>query len=262
MKNIILCFSVLTVVSCDNSSVKEKPDMPGAYFMTVQILNDGKEDTKYTTLKQLKIYTKDFMMYTQVNSVDSVSAFGIGSYIADTGTVIENIIYRSRDTIYNNTPVSYKLAITKKPEGYGQVIPQITIDFQKYKLTENYQVVGKAVKSPLDGMWKLTSSYKVNGKDTVRDVRTQYKAFYMGYFMWGHTIKDSASKNHTGIGFGTFETAGNNKIKETDLNSTYQIIAGETFDVNLEMTGTDHYSQTITNADGTKGVEYYERFKK
>ena len=35
-----------------------------------------------------------------------------------------------------------------------------------------------------------------------------------------------------------------------------------TFDIDIEMTGADNYKQTITNADGTKSVEYYERVKK
>ena len=52
------------------------------------------------------------------------------------------------------------------------------------------------------------------------------------------------------------------QIKETDLNSTYLIIAGNSFDVAIEMDGTDKYKQTLTNADGSIGVEYYERLKK
>ena len=80
--------------------------------------------------------------------------------------------------------------------------------------------------------------------------------------MFGASFKDSAYKNHTGIGFGTFEMIGDNKMKETDLNSTYSIIAGQTFNIDIEMTGTDNYKQTITNADGSRSVEYYERLKK
>ena len=262
MKNIILCFIVLTVISCSTTAVKETPDMPGAYLMTSQIVNDGKKDTTYITLKQLKIYTDNFMMYAQVNPADSVSSFGVGSYTADTGTVTENVIYRASDTTYNAAPASFKLNITKTPDGYEQVIPEIVIDSQKYKLTEVYLTSGTTAKSPLDGVWKEINSYNLNGKDTTKNVRTQFKAFYAGNFMFGHTLKDSASKNRTGIGFGTFEMIGNNKMKETDLNSTYNIIAGQSFNIDIEMTGTDNYKQTITNADGTKSVEYYERLKK
>ena len=262
MKNNILCFILITFVSCNNSAVKEKPNMPGAYLMTSQILNDGTTDTKYPTRKQLKIYTEDLVMYAQVNTTDSVSSFGVGSYTTDTGTVTENIMYRSADTTYNASPVTYKLHITKTHDGYEQVIPEIVLDSKKYKLTEIYETAGSTATSPLDGVWKETNSYSLNGNDTTKNIRTQFKAFYAGNFMFGHTFKDSASKTHTGIGFGTFEMVGDNKVKETDLNSTYQIIAGQSFDVDIELSGTDHYKQIITNADGSKSVEFYERLKK
>ena len=139
---------------------------------------------------------------------------------------MKTAIFSARDTTYNATPASYKLNITKTPDGYEQVIPEIVIDSQKSKLTEVYQAVGTTVKAPLDGVWKEINSYTVKGNDTTKNMRTQFKAFYAGYFMFGASTKDSASKNHTGIGFGTFEMTGNNKMKETDLNSTYSIIAG------------------------------------
>jgi hypothetical protein len=200
-------------------------------------------------------------MYAQVDPSDSVSAFGVGSYIADTGTVTENVIYSARDTTYTATPASFKLNITKTPDGYEQVIPEIVTDSQKFKLTEVYQTVGTTATTALDGIWKEINSYTLNGKDTTKNVRTQFKAFYAGYFMFGHSFKDSAAKNHTGIGFGTFEMNGNTKMKETDLNSTYSIIAGQSFNIDIEMTGTDNYKQTISNANGTQSVEYYERLK-
>ncbi|MEP6927552.1 MAG: hypothetical protein ABI834_07945 [Ginsengibacter sp.] len=262
MKNLIFSFIVLAAVSCNTSTVKETPNMPGAYLMTSQTVNDGKKDTKYTTLKQLKIYADNYFMYAQVNPADSVSSFGVGSYTSDTGTVIENVIYSSNDTAYTTTPANYKLNIAKSQDGYEQVIPEITINSQKSKLTEVYQTVGSTAKTPLDGVWKEINSYTLKGSDTSKSVQTQYKTFYAGYFMFGHTVKDSVGKNHTGIGFGTFEMVGNNKVKETDLNSTYSIIAGQSFDIDIEMNGTDNYKQTITNADGTKSVEFYERLKK
>jgi hypothetical protein len=53
-----------------------------------------------------------------------------------------------------------------------------------------------------------------------------------------------------------------NQIEETDLNSTYAIIAGHSFKVKIQMDGPDKYSQTILNGDGTTGIENYERLKK
>ena len=261
MKNLILCFAVLSAVSC-SSNIKEAPNMPGAYFMKSQIINDGKKDTKFTDLKQLKIYTDSFMMYTQVNPGDSVSAFGVGSYTADTGTVTENVIYSASDSTFNASPATYTLNITTTPGGYTQVIPEIVIDSLKSKLTEEYQSVSKDQKTPLDGVWKETDFYVVRGKDTTRSERTQYKAFYAGYFMYGHSFKDSANKEFTGIGFGTFEMDGDNKIKEVDLNSTYSIAVGQSFPIDIEFNGPDNYKQTIESADGSKSVEYYQRVKK
>ena len=121
---------------------KETPNMPGAYLMTSQTVNNGKTETKLASLKQLKIYTDSFFMYAQVNPADSVSGFGVGSYSTDSGMVIENVMYSARDTLYNATPASYKLDITKTPDGYEQIIPEIVIDSQKSKLTEVYQTVG------------------------------------------------------------------------------------------------------------------------
>jgi hypothetical protein len=259
MKNLIFYTALIAVTSC-KSKVKETPNMQGAYFMISQTVNDGKKDTKYTDLKQLKIYTDSFMMYAQVNPGDSVSGFGVGTYTADTGTVIENSMYSAHDTVITK-PGTYILYITNTPSGYTQVIPEIAIASRMSKLTEEYQSIGKAQTTPLDGVWKETKFYSVKGKDTAWAKRIQYKAFYAGYFMFGQNLTDSAGKISTGIGFGTFEMNGDNKIKETDLNSTYSIIAGDSFDVAFEMNGADNYTQTITYSDGSKSVEAYERLK-
>lgn len=259
MKNIILCFLILTLFSCNNTS--QAPDMQGTYLMLSQTLNDGTKDTKLTALKQLKIYTDSFFMYTQVNPQDSVSGFGVGSYTSDNKNVSEKVIYSASDTIIG-TPANYKLDIEKDQDGYKQVIPEIPIQGVKNKLTEEYQEVGTTTKTPLDGVWREIKSYNIRGKDTIMNDRTQYKTYFAGYFMFGQAVKDSASKIRTGIGFGTFEWKSDKQIRETDLNSTYAIIAGNSFDVAIEMDGADKYRQTINNADGSTGVEYYERLKK
>lgn len=262
MKNLTFCYLVLAVASC-TSSVNKAPEIKGAYFMTSQTVTNAKEHVTYSDLKQLKIYTDSFMMYTQVNPADSVSGFGVGYYLSDSGKIIENAMYTSRENGFSTSPASYSLTITKTPEGYTQFIPEITIDSTKSTLTEEYQYVGKKDQTtPLDGVWKETAFYVVKGNDTTRDNRTQYKAFYQGYFMFGQTTKDSSGKIHTGIGFGTFVMNGDNQIKETDLNSTYSIIAGNSFDINFEMKGKDSYMQTITNTDSSKSTEVYERLKK
>lgn len=79
--------------------------------------------------------------------------------------------------------------------------------------------------------------------------------------MFGQTAKGSSSKIRTGIGFGTFVMEGDNKIKETDLNSSFAVIAGHSFTIDIELNGTDHYKQTISYPDGSKSIEFYDRLK-
>jgi hypothetical protein len=235
--------------------------MPGTYLMTGQTINDGKTETKYTDVKQLKIYTGKYVMYSQVVAVDSASSFGVGSYVSDTSGVTENIIYTSSDSSFDNSARSYKLLITKTADGYNQVIPDILIDSSKSKLTESYQKVGIEQTTSLNGVWKQTKSFDIKGNDTIWYNRTEYKAFNKGYFMFGLTAKDSSGKISTGIGFGTFIMISDNQMKETDLNSTYAIIAGQSFMIDVQLKGNDNYQQTITNSDSSRTVEFYERLK-
>jgi len=265
MKKILFCCLIAAIISCNgNSNEKKIPAMEGTYFMNTQTLNDGTKDTKYSDLKQLKMYTGHFYMYTQVNPKDSASGFGVGSYTTnnDSGTITETVVYRASDSTFYDAAAQYVLNITRTSDGYRQVIPDMLMDSTKYTLTEDYQTSGDSTKTPLDGVWKETHSVVINGHDTVVNQRVQYKAYYAGYFMFGQYVKDSASKYHTGIGFGTFKMLTDNQMEETDLNSTYAIIAGHTFNVKFQMDGDDHYSQTILNGDGTTGIEYYERVKK
>lgn len=258
MKYLKFCF-IAFLVSC-NSNVKTPSQMPGTYLMVSQTVNNGKKDMNYTDLKQLKIYTDHYMMYVQLNPNDSISGFGVGTYTSDTGGVKENTIYRASGTTVDSTAPSYNLQVTTTTDGYNQVIPDIVIDSQKSTLTEVYQKVGSPIKSPLDGVWKETESYTAKRNDTTRNVRTQYKAFYNGYFMYGQSVKND-SLNQTGIGFGTFVGIGDNTIKETDLNSSFPVNAGHSFEVSYELSGTDNYKQTINYPDSSKSVEVYERLK-
>ncbi len=261
MKTILFCCVVIAIAGCTNA-VDLSTIIPGTYSMKSQTLNDGNKDTRYTELKQLKIYTDHFFMYTQVNPGDSVSAFGVGSFVAGKkDSLTENVIYSASDTSFNAAPASYRLHIDLTTGGYKQIIKGIVFDGKKTTLTEEYSRIGTKASSPLDGVWKEIKGYSVNGTDTVVYNRTQYKAFYSGYFMFGHSVKDSTGKTRTGMGFGTFEMEGNNKLMETDLNSTYSIIAGQSFNIDVSMDGTDNYHQTITNSDGSKSVEFYERVK-
>jgi len=260
MKYTSICFIAMTIISC-NSTSKKAPDMRGAYLMTSQTVNDGTNETHYSDVKQLKIYTDKYVMYSQVIAADSTSSFGVGSYTSDTSGVTENIIYTSHDSAFSDSARSYKLIIDETPDGYNQVIPDIMINNAKSKLTEVYQRVGKKDTTPLDGVWKQTKSFDIRGSDTMWYNRTEYKAFYNGYFMFGQTAKDSAGKISTGIGFGTFSMISDNQLKETDLNSTYAIIAGQSFMIDVKLDGNDAYRQIVTNPDSSITYEFYERLK-
>ncbi len=259
---LIFAMALFAIVSCNSTAKKETREMSGAYKMLSQTVNDGKTDTTYTTLKQLKIYTGDYMMYANTNPADSVSSFGIGTYGADTGIVTENVIYSAADTAANTSPVTFSLVIENTPKGYKQVIPEIESGGQKFRLTEEYDAVGTTAKSPLDGAWKEIKSFTIKGKDSTVNTATQFKTYYAGHFIFGHTWADSTNKLHTGMGYGTFTMNGTNKVKENVEASNYYQVRGKSFDIDIELTGTDEFKQTITESNGDKGVEIYQRLKK
>jgi hypothetical protein len=254
---------LLALISCNNNpEKKEAMSMTGAYKMLSQSMNDGKKDTTSTSLLQLKIYTDDFMMYANVNPADSVSGFGIGSYTVNADSVMEHVIYNASGNTSSDSAWNFTLLIEKTAKGYKQVIPDITRDTPTVKLTEDYETVGTAAKSPLDGAWKEIKNYTVKGKDTVINKIIQYKTYYAGHFMFGHTYTDSTNKLHAGTGYGTFEMNGNNKVKEQVTATTYSQIRGKKFDIDIEMNGTDEFKQTITGENGQKDIEIYQRMKK
>lgn len=262
MKKLILIGLMICAAGCKNANKNLQSKMPGSYLMAYQTIKDSARTTKYTDLAQLKMYTDSFMMYVQINPTDTVSSFGVGSYRAtDSGSIREHDFYSSRNANFTTTPVDFNLKISLQPDGYKQEIPQIKINGEDFHLTEVYQKVSNDQKSPLDGLWKEIQSYTVKGKDTLKNDRTQYKAFYGGYFMYGHTVKDSSGKISTGVGYGTFAPSGNNQIRELDLKSTYPIAVGETFLIDYVLDGNDHYNQTIQYPDSSISKEFYERVK-
>ena len=254
---------MLLFISCTGSTKKESLSMSGAYQMKSVAVKSSQVDTSYTDANQLKIYTGDYMMYANINSPDTISSFGIGSYTASEDSVTENVIYSAGDSVENSQPASFKLAITKAGNGYTQAIAGMEDNSgQKFDMTEVYESVGTAVTSPLDGAWKIVKRYNVKGTDTAYSNDTQYNTYYAGNCIWGCTWKDSANKIHTGIGFGKFTMPAPNKVKESMTASTYSEVRGHDFDIDVEMMGTDGFKQTMNNADGSKSVEFYEKLKK
>jgi hypothetical protein len=261
MKSIIP-FVLLVLFGCNNAANK-MVSMAGAYNMDSSSVFDGEKTSTSDRIKEFKIYTYDHMMWVNMNPADSVSRFGIGRYSYDTGQVIENIIYGATDSTANTNPASFTLLIEKTDRGYKQVISELRSRGKTYRLSEYYETVSTAVKTPLDGAWKAVKMYTIKGKDTtlVQNV-TQFKTYFAGHFMFGHTYLDSTKRLHTGIGYGSFEMNGPNKIKEHVETTTYYQIRGKTIDIDIEMMGTNGFKQTITDPDGTKNVEEYELLKK
>jgi hypothetical protein len=252
---------LMLLIGCKGKNNTENINMPGAYKMLSQNLKNDKRDTTYTSTQQLKIFTGDYMMYVNTNPADSISSFGIGAYVMDKDTVVEKIIYTSADTTANETLRDFSLQVAKTKKGYKQIIPEIASGDQTYKLTEEYESVGTAAATALDGAWKLEKHYLIKGTDTTVQKVKQYKTYYSGHCVWGNTFKDSLNKTHTGIGFGKFEMTGN-KVKESMSASTYSGVRGHDFDIDIELNGSDGFTQTIKNTDGTKSVEVYTRLKR
>lgn len=256
----VLAMIVLAAIGCNTAPDKEALNMAGVYSMVSQSVKGGTYDTTITSMKQLKIFTADFMMYANVQPADSVSGFGVGTYSISMDTITENVFFSASDSSSSDAAASFPLVITKTEKGYTQVIPEMGTE--KYKLTEVYTTVGTAATSPMDGLWKGVKMYEIKGTDTVTNEINQYKMYSAGHFMFGHTWADSTKKLHTGMGYGTFTMDGTTKIKEHIDASTYSQIRGLDVDLAIEMTGTDEYKQTITAKDGTKSVEFYKRVKK
>ncbi len=265
MKKVILALAVVSAFSYNIPNKKETIQMAGAYKMLSQVVTIGQKDSAISNINQFKIYTSDYMMYANLssNNGDTVSSFGTGSYTMSGGKVIENVIYGASDTSISTNSSSFTLEIKKTAKGYKQVIPDMGESAgQKVKLTEEYEKVSSATKSPLDGAWKQVKAYSIRGKDTTIFPNTQFKTYYAGHFIWGSTYKDSTNKNHTGIGFGTFKVNGNNKIRETVMMSTYSVLNGQSLDFDIKMKGNDEFQQTGTYSQGETNVELYRRVKK
>jgi hypothetical protein len=253
---LLLATAALAVMGCNGAETTAETSMSGAYKMLSQSVKGGKTDTTVTSLQQLKIFNGDFMMYANVNPADSVSSFGVGTFSSSKDTVTEKVLFNASDSNRSADPANFTLVISKT------VIPEMVMQGEKYALTEEYETAGTAAASPLDGAWKMTGGYTIKGKDSAAMNITQYKMYGSGYFIFGHSYTDSASIKHTGVGFGKFVMTGANKSKESVIASTYYQARGKDFDIDIEMNGTDEYKQTITEADGTKEVEIYQRMKK
>ncbi len=253
---------MILLAACTASETKEPVKMTGAYKMVSSQVKSATTDTTYTNGEQMKIFTDDFMMYAYINSPDSVSSFGIGSYTASGDTITENVLFNANDSMSNDNPGSFSLIITKTENGYTQAISGMENNAgEKFDLIETYESAGDKTTSAIDGAWKLVNRYWIKGADSVNINGIQYKTYGSGKVIWGHHGTDSLNKGYTGLGFGSF-TLNGTKMKESMKASTYHDVRGKDFDIEIEMMGTDGFKQTMANADGSKNIEIYERLKK
>ncbi len=136
---LLLAILMILIVGCKNSEKNDALQIMGAYKMSSQSVKSDSTDTTYSNGDQLKIYTSDYMMYANVNSPDSLSGFGIGSYSIEKDTVTENVIYSAYDTSSSVTPETYKLLIKKSDKGYEQLISGMQSSTgEKFDLKEEY----------------------------------------------------------------------------------------------------------------------------
>jgi hypothetical protein len=259
MKSITIIALLTVLLGCN--SKKEIMRMPGAYSMLSSSVFDGEKDTTYTTIKEFKIFTYNYLMYVNLSPNDSISRFGIGSYSADSGKVIESIIYAATDTVSSSNPATFILQIEKTYKGYKQVIPDMVSRGKKYRLTEDYEAVSTNAKTPLDGAWKLVKAYRITGADTTAENVTRFKTFFAGHFVVGQTYPDSNKRLHTEIAYGKYELTGSDLLKEmTETNTCYQIDKKE-IERNIELIGNGRCKQTRIYKDGSKEVEEYQLLK-
>ena len=259
MKKLHSFILVISILAC-NEKKEAVTNMSGAYYMTRQVINDGKNDSVIDR-KQLKIYTDRYMMFATPNLTDSFATFGIAEYKVDGDKLHEYIFYRASQGDAKDTAV---LTIEKTDKGYIQIIDNIDFNGKNVKLTEEYETINRPQASPLDGSWKQIKNIFINlkGDSSVNETPLEYKTYQSGYFIWAITTKDSANNKTSVFGYGPFEMQGENKSKETIQNSTFVTsLIGKTYEVGIEFPSPDTYRQTITFANGEKSIEVYQKLK-
>lgn len=259
---LLLCIFTcsLALINVTNAQSKETGNtksaalqMQGAYLMQRQVINDSVMNNQ-----QLKIFTDRYMMYAHSLPDDSLGSYGIGTYEVKNGKVIEHVFFTSDSGALKS---SFELAITKRTDGYTQVI-----NFNgQGVLTEDYKTVSRNVSTPLDGAWKQvkTEFTSTSGETTVDDHPTQFKVFQSGHFIWANTQTDSASHQLvSNYGYGTFEMVGAKSAREVNMSSTFRTsLVNIPVTLELEFMGKDRFKQTIVFPSGSKGTETYERLK-
>jgi len=263
MRNIFGLAVLFLVIACDDKKGADSTKMAGAYSLYRQVVNDGSKDSLIDR-NQLKIYTDNHIMYASSTGTDSLANYGLGRYEMKNDKIYEYIFYRSSEGTVSQKADTAILQIEPSETGYMQAIEEIEVAGKKYKLSEQYDKIGKGNSSPLDGAWKQTINHYITNKGDTTTISnpTQFKVYQSGAYIWAQTYKDSLNKSVSVFGYGTFEMDGKNKSRETTWNSTFRsALMGKTYELALEFDGNDKYKQTIEFRTGEKSIEMYERLK-
>jgi len=259
MKRILFFAGLLSclLIGC---SKNKNLSMAGVYKLDKQWISGGGDDSVYKKT-QIKIYTAHQFIYAGMTP-DSAVSFGVGNYKADTGIrVIENEFYSSYRL---DTSRTFNVDITLTDKGYKQTIPAIaTIKGVKYDLMEAYSKTPSGDTTRLDGLWKMTKSYLVTGKDTLKKVVTQYKIFQGGNFLFAgrYLVDKTANKFKNNFGYGSFSLNGSNLIEENTIASDVSAL-NHKFNIKIAFTGNDEYTQVISDAkNNQQSIETYDRIK-
>jgi hypothetical protein len=259
MKRILLCAALLSclLVGCKKN---KGLSMTGVYKLEKQWISGGGNDSVYKKT-QIKIYTAHQFIYAGMTA-DSAVSFGVGNYKPDTGNrVIENEFYSSYRL---DTSRVFKVDITKTDTGFTQKIPAIaTIKGVKYDLMENYSKSPSGDTTKLDGLWKMSKSFMVNGKDTIKKEVTQYKIFQGGNFLFAgrYLVDKSANKFKNNFGYGSFSLNGSNLVEENTIASDVSALKHK-FSIKIAFSSDNEYTQVISDAKSNQqSVETYARVK-
>jgi len=259
MKRILFFAALLSclLIGCKKN---KNLSMTGVYTLQKQWISGGGNDSVYKKT-QIKIYTAHQFIYAGITP-DSAVSFGVGNYKADSGNrVVENEFYSSYRL---DTSRMFKVDITLTDSGFTQKIPAIaTIKGVKYDLMEKYSKTPSGDTTKLDGLWKMTKSILVNGKDTLKKEVTQYKIFQGGNFLFAgrYQVDKPAIQFKNNFGYGSFSLNGSDLVEENTIASDVSALKHK-FNIKIAFSGDNEYTQVISDAkNNSQSIETYVRIK-
>jgi len=234
--------------------------MTGVYKLEKQWISGGGNDSAYQKT-QIKIYTAHQFIYAGMTA-DSAVGFGVGNYKPDSGNrIIENEFYSSYRL---DTSRAFKVVVTLTNKGFTQKIPAIaTLKGVKYDLMEDYSKTPSGDSTKLDGLWKMTKSYLVSGKDTTKKEVTQYKIFQGGQFLFAgrYLVDKTSGKFRNNFGYGTFNLRGDDLVEENTIASDASALTHK-FTIKIAFSGDNQYTQAIIDTkNNQQSIETYVRVK-